>query len=170
MKKVILFLMMVLTSSLVFSQSKVDSALGKLPDEVKSVANSLTSDTAKLTFARVYGDVKAGIIGLASALKVGAEHVYMVIVKQQVVNAITNLLIILVLFILCLRLWSIHSSAVKKYGNQWEDYASAVMPLVATIVLGVLAIIIFIIDSNDIVMGFVNPEYGAMKDILEFVK
>lgn len=161
---------MTLVGTLAFSQSKVDSALGKLPDEVKSVANSLTSDTAKLTFARVYGDVKAGIIGLASALKVGAEHVYKVIVKQQVVNAITYVVIILVLLILCLRFWSMHKTAVAKHGNHWEYYASAVVPLVGSIITGLIAIIMFIRTSNDIVMGLVNPEYGAMKDILEFVK
>lgn len=161
---------MTLVGTLAFSQSKVDSALGKLPDEVKSVTNTLTSDTAKLTFARVYGDVKAGIVGLASALKVGAEHVYKVIVKQQVVNAITYVVIILVLLILCLRFWSMHKTAVVKHGEYWEDYASAVVPLIGSIITGLIAIIMFIRTSNDIVMGLVNPEYGAMKDILEFVK
>lgn len=170
MKKVVLFFMMILASSLIFSQSKLDSALGKLPDEVKSVTNSLTSDTAKLTFARVYGDVKAGIVGLASALKVGAEHVYKVIVKQQVVNAITYLITVLVLFILCLRFWSIHKAAVTKHGEYWDDHTSAVGPLIGSIITGGLAAILFIVNINSIVMGFVNPEYGAIKDILEFIK
>lgn len=170
MKKILLVCLMSLVGLLAFSQSKLDSAIGQLPEEVKAVANTLTSDTAKLTFARVYGDVKAGIVGLASALKVGAEHVYKVIVKQQVVNAITNLLIVLVLLVLCLRLWSMHRTAASKYGRDWDDYASAVVPLLGTLALGIIAIILFIIDANSIVMGFVNPEYGAMKDILEFVK
>lgn len=51
---------------------------------VNNVDSIVSAQTESLTFAKVYDDVKAGISGLAVALKAPAEHVYEVLVKQQV--------------------------------------------------------------------------------------
>lgn len=65
---------------------------------VVAVADSATTaigngvafvDTSSL-YKQIYTDVKYGLAGLADGLKVGVEHVYIVLVKQQVVKSVTD--------------------------------------------------------------------------------
>lgn len=188
MKKLLLVIVLIANSVCAQNIKQIDSAikLGKnhlkdikemieTKDTAKSVvakeAESEIPDSSKMTFSKVYGDVKAGISGLASSLKVGAEHVYYVLVKQQVVHAIKWLLILGFGFF-CI----IHF--LKKYKNiteKWWNHASTIPTgmgvfRVGQIILGVIFICIGFNHTNEILTGLINPEYGALQDILNFVK
>lgn len=118
-------------------------------------------DTAKLTLGKVYSDVKAGINGLAQSLKVPATHVYGVMVKQQTVSAITWLIVDIFLFLVALFfaiVWGIDKSEDK---NEWWG---------VPVVFFCIFLIFIFFNLSDIIGGLINPEYGAIKEIISFVK
>lgn len=124
-------------------------------------------DTAKLTIGKVYSDVKEGLKGLGSALKVGSEHVYSVLVKQQIVQAVTDLILILIVITTAFPLFKL-----LKYICQHDDLDEIFGVLVFSVFLcigWVVVVVIGLAHINQIVTGFVNPEYGALKDIMDFV-
>lgn len=174
MKKILLLAIVMTTALLSYSQ---DSLLSQL------------SDTSKLTVFKVYNDVKAGISGLAAGLKVGATHVYEVLIKQQTVISITYLLLIILLFICTFIGYKVTKSTYlghrklceitsenKGYKDAFYDLdESPKGPL--SVVLSILTAGCFItgivtlsVNFNTIVTGFINPEYGAMKDIINFIR
>lgn len=118
-------------------------------------------DTAKLTLGKVYSDVKAGINGLAQSLKVPATHVYSVMIKQQTVGAITWLIVDIFLFLVALFFIIVWTLDKKDDRNEWWG-----VPVVFIIIF----LIFIFFNLSNIVGGFVNPEYGAIKEIISFVK
>lgn len=169
MKKIILFLMLIILATI--DEQTVQAATV----DTSSVTTELAiPDSTKLTVREVYEDVKAGITGLAAALKTPAEHVYTVLCKQQVVKAFVGIFMFLIT-ILCL-------VTCLRYGSfvvDWEDgevkeNKPSFSAIISTIfgILSIIFIIIFFVGSYhlDIIQGFVNPEYGAIKDIVDFIK
>lgn len=145
MKKTLMSIAIICISILSYSQ-KTDS----LP----------IPDTAKLTLSKVYSDVKSGIEGLSKSLKVPAQHVYGIMVKQQVVDSITWLvanLLVLLLTMTALIYWI----KDKKTKDEWFG-----VPLIGILIFFIL----LFCTLSTIVAGFVNPEYGAIKEIISFVK
>jgi hypothetical protein len=129
--------------------------------------------SAELTFNKVYEDAKAGIVGLAKALKQPAIHIYNILVKQQIVNSITYLFFFILTIVLTIL--SINWMRNAKWGDgdtcEEEDCwnINATLGLIFGIISFVL-IIVSICNIQNMVMGFVNPEYGAIKDIMNFIK
>lgn len=123
-------------------------------------------DTTSVTFTQVYNDVKEGITDLAIALKIPAEHVYGVLVKQQIIKSITYSFLplgALILIFIFIKLY--------KKGNKedWEDNQNMGW-LIITGILTFIFIIASIMALSYIVQGFANPEYSAIKEIITFVK
>ena len=139
-------------------------------------AISAIPDTAKVTFTKVYNDMKSGIAGMAAALKVGAEHVYVVLVKQQVVIAVTRLLFLLLLIVSAIVLYRIarrNYTICKKEGDDIDECAPGVAAIICSIscgVVGIITLVSLVNSLESIVMGFANPEYGAIMTIMHFVK
>lgn len=153
-----LFLFMCL---FVVTQVSADSTQTKF-NELKEVV-----DTSS-TFKMIYNDVKDGIAALGSALKVGAEHVYYVLVKQAIVEAIIFLVVGIIGLIFCTRF-------VNQYKSDeiWSDRGDAtglgVVRLIQFIFGGIL-FLVGILNINVIITGFVNPEYAAIKEILNTLR
>lgn len=141
---------------------------------IETTSNSVTSviDTTKLAvittvktvdtssnFKNIYSDLKTGLMALGSSLKVGAEHVYGVIVKQQIVKAITWLIIDLLFIGFTIILWIMWSKDSDK--DEWWA---------VPVIMNIISLFIFFFTIDIIIGGFVNPEYGAMKDVVEFVQ
>ena len=170
MKKIILFLMLIILATIGFEQTVQAEAI-----DTSSVTTELAiPDSTKLTIREVYEDVKAGITGLAAALKTPAEHVYTVLCKQQVVKAFVGIFMFLIL-ILCLIFCLRYGSFVVDW-DYWivkenKPSFSAMISIIFGI-LSIIFIIIFFVGGHhlDIIQGFVNPEYGAIKDIVDFIK
>lgn len=138
-------------------------------DSTKSAVNKSVEfvDTSS-TFKTIYSDIKSGIVGLATALKVTAEHVYTILVKQQVVNSIIYLIlgIISIIFII---------NWIKKYksNEEWEDYGNPTalgVVRITQIIIGFILLVISLLNIDIIITGLINPEYGAIKEILNFIK
>lgn len=178
MKKVLSILMVF---GLLFTSQTKAFNVSQTLDSVKSVATSIKDsavqsvkevDTSS-TFKLMYSDFKQGIVALASSLKVGAEHVYEVLVRQQIVYAIVFLSLTIIGFILILN-W------IKKYKDDKEVWKSGSSYNENPTGLGVLRFIQIIValimigigvcNISTIMTGFVNPEYGAIQDVIEMVK
>lgn len=141
-------------------------------------------DTAKLTLTKVYADVKAGISGLAQSLKVPATHVYEILVRQQVTYSIINILMVLGLFICCLLTaryakitykghLALYKLRTDRTDADIEDTPKGVLSVilaVISIILGGAGVIVLCTTMQETVIGFTNPEYGAIKEIISFVK
>lgn len=130
------------------------------------------------------------IEAMAQALKVPAEHVYKVLVKQQVVNAWTDIMLLLLLatssflFIYTpIKYISNKNKAYRKANKdsysvknnpdyvQYElDSPETQIPIAIGVVLAIFFIIGLLCTTSDIIMGLTNPEYGAIKDIIEVLK
>lgn len=131
----------------------------------------------RLLFSKVYNDIKEGIKGISASLKVGAEHVYDVMVKQQVINAATDTMFSLLLIIITLSGWITFKKSLKHYekGGKWQnedkgEHVETVLPLVVGIIMTLVTLIYIGTHVSIILTGFFNPEYGAIKDISNFIK
>lgn len=137
--------------------------------EVRSAIDSTINipDSASVTFSKVYTDVKTGIAALASSLKVGAEHVYEILVRQQLVKSITwlvEILVIILLFIFMAKpVWKWSTTNADESGG--ISYAPGVILYICLSV----SLIVGLCHIENIITGFVNPEYGAIKDIISIV-
>lgn len=147
---------------------------GTQANTVSAAVDSATASAKKAAayvdtssnFKHLYGDVRAGVMGLASGLKVGAEHVYGVLVKQQIVYSITWLIIIIMLIIFTKIFQKVYLHAKR----EWDDEV-AFFFFTALSGLGLVAgYIIVACNLTSIITGFVNPEYGAIQDIINFIK
>lgn len=181
------FLSLILISSItVFSyagdttsivQKSVNQVTQSVTDAKKTLVDvAAIPDSASLSFSKIYTDVKTGISALASSLKVGAEHVYEILVMQQIVNSIIFLILLLLAPIFL-------TLSYKFWGKtKWESTSSYSGPdltggrltdVIYFIIFGVSGFILLgvgLTHLDVIVMGLINPEYGAIKDIISIVK
>ena len=153
------------------------NAVKDVVDSATTVANDVASfvDTSKVS-KQFYTDVKAGIAGLAAGLKVSAEKVWDILVKQQLVYSISCLIFSLILGIISSTLinrgWKLWQKAKKEGESHYSvDFYEGIwcgMICLGTIIL-IVGIIFTAFNINPVITGFINPEYGAIKDIVEFV-
>jgi hypothetical protein len=142
MKKFILFLLF----SIALSGYAQDSTL-------------VTNTDAEKLIDKYSAKIEATIISLAENLKKPAEHVYSVLIKQQVVQSWTWLIVLILMFVVLVFLWAVWY--LDSGRNEWWG-----MPAIFTLIY--FLIIPFTI--NVIVTGFLNPEYGALMEIANFMK
>jgi uncharacterized membrane protein YuzA (DUF378 family) len=166
--------------TLLFSQLAVGQTVASVIDSTKSVVSNAIDSTktavkkgigivdTSSNFKMVYTDIKDGITALALGLRVGAEHVYMVLVKQQIVYAIVYLIIGLFALFLIVN-WI---NGYKDTKQKWHDDDITGLGIIKTIQIAIAGVMlgVFLFHIDNIVMGFVNPEYGAIQEIIDIVK
>jgi uncharacterized Tic20 family protein len=179
MKKVLSILMVF---GLLFTSQTKAFNVSQTLDSVKSIATSMKDsaiqsvksvDTSS-TFKLMYSDLKQGIGALASSLKVGAEHVYEVLVRQQIVYGIVYLFLSVIGFILILNWIKKYKDDKEKWitkdGYSGEDPTGLGIIRTIQIIIAFVMIGIGIFNIESIMTGFINPEYGAIQDVIEMVK
>jgi len=154
-------LLLVLSALLLQPYESFAQATGATPTEV----TQNPAPIPEITKEQIYQDAKKALSQIGKALAVGGEHVYKVLVKQQVVRSITWTIVSTGFFILVLITWApwwwFNKDKFNEYMNEMFG-----LPMIASIVF----IIVFCFSVNTIVSGFVNPEYGAIKEILNVMK
>jgi len=134
----------------------------------KDPLHLLDSTKGSATFDSVYHDVKWAISALADGLKTTADHLYSVLVYQQRIKSICCLFVLLATgfcIYKCVR--------VFRKGKLNDDYDNLTKRGIACILWAGISGIGFIIvlsTFNVMLTGFLNPEYGALKEIMDFVK
>ena len=164
MRKLIIGALLLLSTNIYGQTSTVVAAIDSAKQAVKDGVNAV--DTSG-NFKMIYTDIKTGISALASGLKVGAEHVYEVLVRQQLVNAIVWLIVFVASVIFLRATIKYAMKAIEKEDGASDDEAAMI---VFGNLLSVLIFIVALFHIDIIVTGFVNPEYGAIKTIISIVK
>jgi len=107
---------------------------------------------------------------------VGTEHVYGVLVKQQIANSITNLVVYFLVFLsiyFSLRFYK-KVEFVKKdysYSSDIKDgHEMYFISSIALIVIFGIGVIFFMFTIHDTISGLINPEYGAIEKIVSMLK
>ena len=125
---------------------------------------------------QIYQDIKAALQALAESLKTTSEHVYIILVRQQLVEALTILTLLAIglgslsYFIgFCRKADKRAKSLVRRVEDGYEW--SAQDAIVAAFIGGftVVVLLISLIQLDVIFIGFFNPEYGAIKEIFNVI-
>jgi hypothetical protein len=134
----------------------------------EAVKDGVTVIDTSSNFKHIYTDIKTGVTALAQGLKVGVEHVYMVLVKQQIVKAIVWVLIgfipLIIFLIFGKAMWN---WADRRY-NESDGFSVFIAIVFYLFTIVPSFFLMFNIDT--VVTGFVNPEYGAIQQIISIVK
>lgn len=126
-------------------------------------------DTSSVS-KQLYTDLKSGLVGIAGALKVGAEHVYEVLVRQQVVNSILYLLCGVLAFIFIINFISKNKSDEKWFNNDIDFITKLGFIRIIQSIISFILLLVFLFHLDNIVTGFINPEFGALEQIMNWVK
>ena len=131
--------------------------------DTKSAVTTIYGDM-KGVATEIYPDVKNAITEIARGLGVGAEYVWTVLVKQQVVLGITELLELLLILCLIIAgivwLWKIIK---KNEAITWKVLPGVFLILFGTLMFGEIDFVI-------IIQGLINPDFGAINYVLDFIK
>lgn len=143
--------------------AKASSAVSTVYDDGKEVVTTVYNDSKDL-IKSAYPEVKEAVKAIAGAIGVAAEHVYGVLVKKFVVDGVMHAMWFvagLVLIIFGFR----SSNKYMKLNDviTWK----AVFPM---LYIGVGAIILACVNYTDMLMGLINPEYGAINYIIEYTQ
>ena len=117
------------------------------------------SDTEKL-IDKYSGKVDAAITSIANKLERPAKHIYGILIKQQKVYAwgsLIGVMMTILFFVLCL-IWGIR-----------EEFDEP-EPVIACVFSGAALIVAVGIFLSVGLTGFINPEYGALQDIMNMIK
>lgn len=182
MKNLILSFAFILVSITSFAQKKseVGTIVTNSGTAIKEGVTAVHQDI-KEAVPTLYNDAKTVISQLAAAMKVGAEHVYYVLVKQQIVNSITHLICYIALLVgiyFSFKALSAgtarireHNAANTGYYSQRSiaDDTTGMIGLILGILFSVAFVIAFFNTIGQTVTGFVNPEYGAITHIIDLI-
>lgn len=141
----------------------VMSIFATAQDSTKTILKQM--DTSS-NFMKVYSDISVKLDALGSSLKVGSKKIYSTLVQQQMVKSIVNLIVIIALFIL-LPLMMYYFRNLSKSG-EFENFTD-VLPFIL-LFINIVLFIYSVVCIQETITGFVNPEYGALKEIVDFIK
>lgn len=180
MKKIFwIFLMMFCVSVSIYAEeTSFGEVLTQSTEQVYSDARAVIDTVyhdGKQAIQTVYGDMKAGtsslypdvkqaVISIANGIGVAAEHVYMVLVKKYVVLGVKELGIFIGAIVLLL---------LGYFG--WNKKTKGDVPITYKLIPQALFIFVGLVmlanvNYDDMLMGLINPEYGAINYILDFSK
>lgn len=123
--------------------------------QIDSVSTGLTGD-------KVYNDSKAMFGKVMNSAGQAVETGYDVIVQQQRVIAVQYLLVFfasLICFYLFVRFYNKTQNA--------ETQRNSLFPAIVFGLLGLWLCVVFSFHYTEVVQGLVNPDYAAIKDIVE---
>ena len=171
MKKIILFIAL-MTMTLSFAQSKqVDKILDSSEDGVSTVYND-----GKQAVSTVYNDVKSlspkvesAIKSLATELKTTTNALWIILVRQQLVLSIAILLGLIGTILSWIHFWYRFKIACE---NNWGRSGSSHYELICVMCAGISIVgsYIAVLHFNEMLTGFINPEFSAIMTIIDVAK
>jgi hypothetical protein len=139
----------------------LSAAVDTIYHDGKAAVSTLYTDL-KAGTSELYPDVKAAVIEIAKAIGVGAEHLYTVLVRNYIVIGVKELLV----FVGGLIALIIGICWFAKLAKSQITFL-----VVAPIFLLILGLsFITGVDYEAMLMGIINPEWGAINYILDFTK
>ena len=170
MKKLFFILLLFLTTSVsaenkLLNNIRTDSKelVSTIYNDSKNVVTTVYEDS-KDAISELYPDVKSAIVSIAQGIGVASEHVYKVLVKKYVVTGIKELL----LFVFFILIFISGVFFTAKYIKNNTCITWKLIPCVLMVILGLFTL--SKVNYDDMLMGLINPEFGALNYILEYVK
>lgn len=115
----------------------------------------------------IYDKTSEAISELAQALAVPAEHVYNVLVKQQVIKGVSLLIGLLFSMLFTSISWFI---LFKKHNFKLEWYLQNTVDYwMLSVLLSIVSIVLFVVFLSSGISSLLNPEYGAIRDIISIL-
>lgn len=153
MKKlyVILFALCIGLSSSIYAV-EVDSS-----NVSKNTVKSVLTDSTNLAEGKAI--LKQMVVGTGDAMKTG----YDIVIKQQYVYAFEYSCVGLLALLTLIGFFIF-------YGKVTDDKKNVLIPAFLCLGLFIWSAIVFSLHFNVIVQGFVNPDYAAIKDIIQMSK
>jgi hypothetical protein len=164
MKKIItLITMLLLFMTTLFAQQQPDTTVNP---ELKYITEK----------------VSTAITSLSESLKTPAEKIWTTLIVQQTIRSISYLIIMILTLIGILFITKIiskskwgdryHYDSDDKESTYWKghrfnSYATLTIIMSFIIIVGLIASVFIFIPM---LTGFINPEYGAMKEIMSLLK
>lgn len=112
---------------------------------------------------------------LAKQLGVAAEHVYGVLIRQQYAEAVGTLIeafillcVFIVLTVFFVLGWKRANHWLEKGYDEWQ--VGMIIGTVVYLVASAFIIVEITSDVKDGIMRLLNPEYYALKDIMDFIQ
>ena len=129
----------------------------------KAVVSTVYGDIKESTTG-IYPDVKAAVVSISKAIGVAAEHVYGVLVKKYFVMGVKQAGICVIGFIALIVGFIV-----------WKRSTPVGQPITYRVIVPLIFIIVGLVtvcnvNYVEMLMGLINPEYGAINYILEYTK
>lgn len=174
MKKTIILFLAISTAIQSYSTSVSESVVQQGKEIVHDVKTATIEvlDSTKQTLNeinrsevtnKIYDDVSTAVSAMATSLKTTVDELWGIIVKQQLVYAISSLLTLIFLFILLRFFYSKLKAVIDK-----DSDFQPLWILITLMIMGYSVISYFLVPI--VLTGFINPEFGAIKMISEFIK
>lgn len=129
----------------------------------KEAVTTLYGD-GKDVIKELYPDIKDALKSIGSAIGVAAEHVYTVLVKRYVVEGVTQLLIFIGSIVLLI-------FGIRGVNRFMKNEAIITWKITFPVIFSVIGFIMLLcVNYNDMLMGIINPEYGAINYIIEYTQ
>jgi hypothetical protein len=168
MKKILLFVA-IMSMTLTFAQSK---NVNKLLDNSEQGISTVYKDGTAVV-KTVYKDVKSlspkiesALKSLATELKTTTNALWDILVRQQLVWSIVILLGLIGTILSWIHFWYRFEIACK---NNWggRNYVHYELVCLMCAGMSIVGSVLVIIHFNDMLTGFINPEFGVLKTIVE---
>ena len=117
----------------------------------------------------------AMLTSMAQAAKTTGEHLYGVLVKQQMVEGISSLasfLLLIPFFFYAKSIWIAGQKEIKKgkESNSYFDESNIYIPVVFFIALSFMILLLITSQFETAIQKIINPEYFAIKFLIDSVK
>jgi hypothetical protein len=139
-----------------------------LDSTLKQTTDVITQLDTSSNFKAIVGNTQEAVKYLAVGLKTTAENVWDILVKQQKVKSWTYLLLFLFAIIV-----DVLIIKVIKQTFAYVDDKENPGPYVLSVFLIIAGAVFSVYNSSNLypmLTGFINPEYGALKDIVEIAQ
>jgi len=166
--KVILFIA-IMSMTPTFVQSK---NVDKLLNNSEKGVTTVYKDGATVV-KTVYKDVKSlspkiesALKSLATELKTTVDNLWVILVRQQLVWSIAILLCLITTVLSWIHFWYRFQKACD---NHWGRDGSGhyEVSCIMCAAMSIAGSVLVVIHFNDMLTGFINPEFGALKTIAE---
>ena len=152
--------------------------MAQVEEKITDVTKYVTESNVEKLVDKYSDKLEAAITSLAETLQQPAEFVYGVLIKQQYVKAYASI----IPWIIFLCLLPVFISLMKRglvigrddrLGGEHNYFYFDDSHLTITIIIGIFlgaSLITGAVCLQFIIQGFINPDYGAMQDIVNMIK
>lgn len=166
MKKILTLLSIILTLNTVNaipSDTIYKDVKSLYKEDLKGVI-AFTADKGEQGVKYLFGKADTIVAKAYSAVSKGSIHTYQILKTQQLVKSLHHLFY----FIIGILFTFVMYDRIKLYINDNSDTNLGI--LIFTSLLYLSLVVFNTCNFNEMLTGFMNPEYGAILEVIQFIK